>query len=202
MLSLRGPRLALLGALVVVATAAGPMPASAAADDDMEAAQRRANRAADELAEAQEQLAKASDAVTRLEARVSRIDSEVSAVRDQVRQLAIRLYVEGTSPLARILRLGDSGDVVRAQQYSRLVAGASTDSLGQYRAEREDLRKELAALEREKGARAGATDNLRRRQTEAARELDRLTRVVEQTRAAMEEQRRAQARARTAAAAP
>ena len=195
MLSLRGPRAALVaGALVVLVATVAPPPALAAPEDDLEVAQRRANRAAAEMAEAEEELALASDAVARVETRVARIDSRTAAVRDQVRQLAIRLYVEGTSPLVRLLRIADADTVVQAQQYRRVIADTSTDSLRQYRAEREDLREELAALERQKGARSGAFENLRGRRAEAARELDRLTRAVEQARAAQDEQRRARER--------
>jgi peptidoglycan LD-endopeptidase LytH len=194
--SLAGPRAALVaGALVVLVATAAPLPAVAVPEDDLEAAQRRANKAAAEMSEAEEQLARASDAVARVETRVARVDARTSVVRDQVRQLAIRLYVEGTSPLARILRLGDADKVVQAQQYSRIIADTSTDSLRQYRLEREDLRDELAALEREKGTRAGAFENLRRRRTDASRELDRLTQAVAEARAAQERQRRAQAQA-------
>ena len=196
MLFLAGPRAALVaGALLVLVVTAVPSPILAASEDDVEAAQRRANRAAAEMAEAEEQLARASDAVARAETRVARIDARTAAVRDQVRQLTIRLYIEGNSPLARLLRIGDADQVVQAQQYSRVVTDLSTDSLRQYRVEREDMRDELAALERQKGARSGAFDDLRRRRTEAARELDRLTRAVTQARAAQEQERRAQARA-------
>ena len=191
-----GLRAALVaGVLVLLMATAVPLPAFAAPEDDLEAAQRRANRAAAEMAEAEAQLARASDAVTRVETRVARIESRTTAVRDQVRQLAIRLYVEGTSPLARLLRVAHADDVVQAQQYSRIIADTSTDALRQYRAEREDLRDELAALEKEKGARSGAFDDLRRRRSEAAKELERLTRAVAQARAAQEQERRAQARA-------
>ena len=196
--SLAGPRAALaIGALVVLVTTAAPPPALAAPEDDLEVAQRRANRAAAEMSEAEEKLARASDAVARVETRVARIDSRTAAVRDQVRQLAIRLYVQGNSPLARLLRVADADQIVQAQQYSRVIADISTDALRQYRVEREDLRDELAALEREKGARSGAFDNLRRRRAEAAQELDRLTKAVAQARVAREEeQRRAQAQPR------
>ncbi|HWC09938.1 MAG TPA: hypothetical protein VG455_01825, partial [Acidimicrobiales bacterium] len=194
---LRGPRAALAGgALAVLVLLAAPLPAVAAPEDDLKAAQRRANQAAGELADAQEELALAADAVALTETRLARVDSRVDAVRDRVRELAIRLYVEGNAPLARLLRIADANKVVQAQQYSRVIADTSTDSLRQYRAEREDLRKELASLERAKGARAGAFENLRERRTQAARELDRLTRAVEQARAAQaEEERRARTRA-------
>ena len=183
--SFAGSRAALVaGALVVLVATAAPLPALAAPEDDLAAAQRRANRAAAEMAEAEEKLARASDSVARVETRVARIDSRTAAVRDQVRQLAVRLYVEGTSPLARLLRLADADKMVQAQQYSRVIADTSTDALRQYRVERDDLRDELATLEREKGARSGAFDDLRRRRTEAAQELDRLTKAVAQAQAA------------------
>ena len=54
-------------------------------------------------------------------------------------QLAIRLYVEGTVPIIRILRMANANEVIRAQQYSHVIAGTSTDSLEQFRTDREDL---------------------------------------------------------------
>ena len=82
MLSLPGPRTALAaaGALAVLVVTAAPLPALTAPEDDLEAAQRRANRAAAGLAEAEEQLARASDTVARVETRVARIDSRTGAV--------------------------------------------------------------------------------------------------------------------------
>ena len=82
-----------------------------------------------ELAEAEEELALAQDAVAHVQTRVDTVDARVGAAREQVRDLAIRLYVEGTVPVIRILRMADANDVIRAQQYSHVVAGGSTDSL-------------------------------------------------------------------------
>jgi len=188
-------------AVTVLFLATLPHPASADAED-LASAQQRANRAADELSKAEEQLAHAEDTVANLEARVARVDARVAAVRDQVRQLAVRQYVQGTSQITRLLRMADANEVVRAQQYASVVAETSTDALGQYRADKADLREEVKALEREQDARANVIRDLRRRQDDAMKELARLARLEEEARASREEeQRRADAVAAAAAAA-
>ena len=171
--------------------------------DDLQAAQRRANRAADELSRAEEAQAVADDTVANLEARVARVEERVAAVRGEVAQLAVRQYVQGTFRITRLLRMTDANEVVRAQQYASVVASTSTEALEQYRADKEDLRVEVAALEREQEDRAAVVEDLRRRQADAVRELERLARLEEQARAAREEQqRRAEAAAAAAVAAP
>jgi murein DD-endopeptidase MepM/ murein hydrolase activator NlpD len=167
--------------------------------DDLQAAQRRANRAADELSKAEEAEAIAEDTVAVLEGRVARVEERVAAVRSDVAQLAVRQYVQGTSRITRLLRMADANQVVRAQQYASVVASTSTEALERYRADKEDLRVEVAALEREEAERDAAIAGLRRRQADAVRELERLARLDEQARAAREEQER-QAEAAAAAA--
>lgn len=175
--------------MIVMVLATLPSPAQASAED-LASAQQRANRAAEDLAKAVEERARADDTVANLEARVARVDARVAAVRDQVTQLAIRQYVQGTSQITRLLRMADANDVVRAQQYASVVAETSTDALRQYRADKADLRDEVAALEREQDARAGVIEQLRRRQDDAVKELARLARLDEEARAAREEQQR------------
>ncbi|MGI8809187.1 MAG: murein hydrolase activator EnvC family protein [Acidimicrobiales bacterium] len=195
----RGATLAGVG-VVVLLLATLPSPAIAQTDD-LVTAQQRANRAAEELSKAVEERAHADDTVANLELRVARVDARVVAVRDQVRQLAIRQYVQGTSHITRLLRMADANEVVRAQQYASVVAETSTEALDQYRADKADLRDEVAALEREQGARARVIQDLRRRQDDAVKELARLARLEEQARAAREEQQhRAEAAAAAAAA--
>jgi peptidoglycan LD-endopeptidase LytH len=190
-------------AAVLVLLFTGVPDVAGAQVDDLQAAQRRANRAADELSKAVEAQAQADDAVAHLEARVARVEERVAAVRAEVAQLAVRQYVQGTFRITRLLRMADANQVVRAQQYASVVATTSTAALEQYRADREDLKVEVAALEREQDERAGAIDELRRRQADAVRELERLARLEEQARAAREEQqRRAEAAAAAAAPAP
>lgn len=186
-------------AAVLLGLAALPGVAGAQADD-FQAAQRRANQAAAELSKAIEAQARADDTVANLEARVARVEERVAAVRADVAQLAVRQYVQGTFRIIRLLRMEDANQVVRAQQYASVVAATSTGALEQYRADKEDLRIEVAALEREQDDRADAIEDLRRRQADAVRELDRLARLEEQARAAREEQqRRAEAAAAPAA---
>jgi murein DD-endopeptidase MepM/ murein hydrolase activator NlpD len=174
-------------------------PAGADPEEDLQAAQRRVNQAAAEYAEAQEQIALAEDEVARFQARVSQLETRVGSAREHVRQLALHLYVDGTAGITRLLRMADANDLVRAQQYSRVAAGASTDALGRYRAEREDLRDGLAALERKRASQAVAVENLRERQAGAMAEVDRLGRIAAQARAAQEAERQAQAAFRSQA---
>lgn len=186
--------------MVLLTVAALPGIAGAAQVDDLAAAQQRADRAAGELAKAVEERAVADDTVADLEARVAQVDARVAAVRGEVAQLAVRQYVQGTAQITRLLRMADANQVVRAQQYASVVASTSTGALEQYRADNEDLRVEVAALERQQEQRAGVIEDLRRRQADAVRELERLARLEEQARAAREaEQRRAEAAATTAA---
>ena len=186
--------------LVAIALAAFPTFAAASPEDDLAAAQSRANRVAEELSRAEEELARSDDAVASVQRRVARADSRVAAAREQVRHLAVRLYTEGTGSLSRLLRMADANQIVRAQQYGHFLAGATTDSLHVYRAELADFGDELRTLEREQEARTDAFDELRRRRSEAITELDRLGRVAEQARTAREQERQAQARAAAAAA--
>ena len=68
--------------VVLLALLTLPLSASAAApEDDLKAAQERANRAAAELAEAEEALAEAEDAVAHLQSRVATLDARVGATR-------------------------------------------------------------------------------------------------------------------------
>ena len=179
-------------AVVIAAVTVVPAPASAAPDDDLSAAQQRANRAAEELARAEEELARAEAAVSQLQTRVSGIESRVAQARQQVRQLAVRLYVDGPSHLALILRIADANHLVRAQQFAHVVAGTTTDSLEQYRADRDDLRDELARLEAKQDVRAAALEDLRRRRADAITEVARLADEDRErrARAAREEQAR------------
>lgn len=190
--------------VLVVALALGwlPAPALAAPEDDLAAAQERANRAAAELAQAQEEIALAQDAVASVQTRVATVEARVDGTRAQVRDLAIRLYVGGSTPMLRILAMADANDVILAQQYSHVVVGASMDALEQYRSDREDLQRELADLERQQEAHAVSVEAHRARQADVMEELDRLTEVVAQATAAREAERQdAERRAAASAAA-
>ena len=186
-------------ALGLVATATVAV-AHADPEDDLRAAQQRANRAAAELSASQTASAKADDAVANSEKRVAQAEAKAAAVRDQVRELAIRRYVEGVAPISRILRMADAGQLVPAQQYTHAVAAQQGDALRQYRADREDLGIELRALEQDREEASAAVATMRKRQVEITQELDRLGRVVAAAKAAREAEQRAQAAAAAAAA--
>jgi murein DD-endopeptidase MepM/ murein hydrolase activator NlpD len=177
----------LVGAGAVVAVS----PKPAFAEDDLAAAQQRANKAARELSDAEVQIAEAEKAVNAVKDRSGRIEARVATLRQQVGQLALRRYVEGTKPLTRLFGLVDANQVVRAQQFAQVAAGSANDSVRRYRTEREDLAGELADLEREKKEQADAVGNLRKRRSTALAEVERLTKLAreQQARAAREAQR-------------
>ena len=193
-------------AVVVVTIAALSIPAFADPEDDLRAAQQRANRAAAELSEAEEELAEAEGAgspTCRPGWTPSALASTSLGPRSRPSPSAC-LASGGTVSITRLLRIREANDLVRAQQYSHVIAGGSSDSLRQYRAERENLREEQSALEEEREGQAASLENLRRRRAEAVEEIDELSRVLEQARAAEERDRQAEAAqaATQAAAAP
>jgi murein DD-endopeptidase MepM/ murein hydrolase activator NlpD len=159
-------------------------PTAAFADADLASAQDQANKAAKQLSDAEVAIAKAEKAVNTVKERTSQIETRVWALRSQVGQLALRRYVDGTKPLSRLLGLVDANQVVQAQQFSQLVAGSANDSVRRYRAEREDLRTELTALQNEQKDQAGAVENLRKRRATAVAQVERLTKLAREREAA------------------
>ncbi|MGH9225584.1 MAG: hypothetical protein ACRD2W_17770, partial [Acidimicrobiales bacterium] len=187
----RRPRAATLAAALVVACLSAPVPAHADAESDLRAAQQKANRAAAELSAANTAAADAERAVVNGKARVARLEGRVSAVRDQVRELAVRMYVEGASPITRLLRMGDANQIVQAQAFTHAIATTSGDALRQYRADREDLAIEVRSLRDDEASAAATVETLQRRQDEAVQEVDRLSRVLAAAQAAREAELRA-----------
>jgi murein DD-endopeptidase MepM/ murein hydrolase activator NlpD len=96
--------------------------------------------------------------------------------------------------------MADANQIVRAQQFAHVVAGTSTDALRQYRADREDLRDEQAALEREQESLESALGDLRQRRADAIAEIDRLAEVARRAQAERDRQREAERAAATPAA--
>jgi peptidoglycan LD-endopeptidase LytH len=192
---------ALVAALVaVLAGPAGPA-ASASAEDDLRAARQRANQVAADLSAAEEALARSEDTVAHLQQRLARTEARAAQAHGRVRELAVRLYVEGTSGVTRLLRMGEANELVLAQGYSDVIAGASTDALRQFRADRAVMVEEQAVLAREMGHQEAAAEQLRRQNQAAIAEIDRLAEVAARAQAAREAEAR-QAAARQAAASP
>ncbi len=173
-------------------------PATAVAQEDLAAAQERANKAARELSNAEVEIATAERAVNAVKERAAEVEVRVRALRDQVGQLAVRRYVDGTKPLSRLFGLADANEVVRAQQFAQIVAGSASDSVGRFRAERDDLQEQRGALERQQKEQAGSVENLRKRRAEAVSKVQQLARLAreQQAKAAREaEQKQAKAAA-------
>ncbi|MCA1706840.1 MAG: peptidoglycan DD-metalloendopeptidase family protein [Actinobacteria bacterium] len=197
-------RSALAWIVLVAMTLAAQLPARAAGEGELTAAQQQANQAAGDLLRAEGELAQANDRLAALKTRVGAVEARVGSLRGQVSELAVRRYVSGTAPLLRLLRMQDTNEAVRAQQFTNVIIGNSFDTLGEYRAEREELNDQLAEIEKSQRAQGAAVENLRKRRAEAAALVERLGReeAERKAQAAREEQQRAAAQQATAAQAP
>ena len=192
-----------LARVLVVALVLGclAVPASAAPEDDLAAAQERANQAAAELAEAQDGDGPGPGRRRHRPDPGGTVEARVDGTRAQVRDLAIRLYVEGTTPMHPHPAHGrrqrrHPGPAVQPRG-RRGVDGRPASSTG---SDREDLRRELAALEEQQEAHAESVEAHRARQADVIEELDRLSEVVAEATAAREAERQ-EAERRAAAAA-
>jgi len=192
-------RRTVLAWIFLVMTLAAELPASAAADSEMTAAQKQANQAAGDLSRAEAEVAQTEARLTQMTARVGTVEARVGSLRDQVGNLAIRRYVSGTAPLLRLLRLQDTNEAIRAQQYTAVIAGSSFESLGRYRAERAELDDQVKDLQKGQRARGDAVENLRKRRAEAASLVDRLARQEEERKTQLTREQQQQAAAPAAA---
>ncbi len=190
--------------MFLVVTLAAELPAGAASEGEMSAAQHQANQAAGDLSRAEAELSRADEKLTQLTTQVGAVEARVGSLRAQVGNLAIRRYVSGTAPLLRLLRLQDANEALRAQQYTTVIAGSSTESLGRYRAERGELDDQVKELRKGQQARNDAVENLRTRRADAAGLVERLSRQDEERKAQLlrEEQRRVAAQPAAPANAP
>ncbi len=189
--------------VVLLGVTLAPMGPARAAEGDLSAAQQRANQAAGELLRAEAELAQAEDRLTNLQKRVGAVEARVGSLRSQVGELAIRRYVSGTAaPFMRLLRLEDTNQAVRAQQFTSVIAGNSVDSIGRYRAEREELDDQRAELRKTQEARGDAVEDLRKRRAEAVSLVERLGREEEERKAQLAREEQQRAAAQQAAASP
>ncbi|MDP9389746.1 MAG: hypothetical protein M3Q48_17975, partial [Actinomycetota bacterium] len=154
------------GLAVVVALVAGTAPAARGAAKppspaDVAAAQKRANAAAAQLSKARSALAIAEQEVAALEARTAATSEVVSSLEGEVRELAVRQYVEGGRQ-ATWVGGGDPGQAARGQAMLRFVTVGRTDAVEGYRVARLDLEEGRAALDRRLAERRAAVAGLRR----------------------------------------
>ena len=187
-------RALLAAAAILPVLALAPAPAAADTAKDLAAAQARANKAAARLAAAESTLARAERQVADLRVRRQQAANRVSSLEGQVKEVAVSQYVQGGSPLAETT---DPNQVARGQALLRYAVTGSLDSLDQYRAAREDLDVNTAALERQLGSQRSAVSSLRKQRSAIQAELNRLAAVQR----ALEAKRAAEAR-RAGKAAP
>lgn len=188
--------LALAVAASVVATSlfGAPASAGAASESSVAAAQRRANAAAARYAQAVGALNAVEHKTNELKAKADRTSAQLAGLESQVRDFAVRQYVNGGSEIAW-LEAEDVTRAARTQAMVRFVRLGDTDAIDRYEALSEDLSVEKAALSRAAEARRGAVARLRTEEAAAQRELARLEEI--QRKAEAERQRR-EAAARSA----
>jgi murein DD-endopeptidase MepM/ murein hydrolase activator NlpD len=187
-------RALLAAAAILPVLALAPAPAAADTAKDLAAAQARANKAAARLSAAETALARAERQVADLRVRRQQAADRVSSLEGQVKEVAVSQYVQGGAPVAETT---DPNQVVRGQALLRYAVTGSLDSLDQYRAAREDLDVNTAALERQLGGQRSAVSALRKQRSAIQAELSRLAAAQR----ALEAKQRAEA-ARRGRAAP
>lgn len=176
--------LALAVAAFVVATSFFSAPVDAAESaSSVAAAQRRANAAAARYAQAVGALAVAERKTNELKAQADRTAGELAGLESQVRQFAVRQYVNGGAEIAW-LEAEDVTRAARTQAMVRFVRLGDTDAIDRYEALVEDLAVEKAALTRAAEAQRGAVSRLRTEEAAAQRELARLQEIQRRAEAA------------------
>ena len=170
-----------------------PTPASA---DDVANAQKRANAAAQQLAQANTELAQIDDDIVKVEADQQATEAELAGLRSVVQETVVRSYVHaGGSDLPYLLG-GDLNAEVRANALARFVTMGSFDTIDRYRALSADLESGAALLADRKSAQAAAVEQLNTKRASALKELARLQELQRKR-----EQAAAAQRARAAASA-
>ncbi len=174
-------------------------PAGAAGDPvkDRKAAQARADRTAERLAEAETALAEAEDQAAAIEARSAETQQRLVGLRERVRALAVTQFVRPGEPATFG---GDAGQTARNQALARFVNVGDNDALQLLRGAQRELEKQQAALRRAANARAELAFTVRRERTDAMDELDRIAKT-EQALAARQSTVKAAAAQRAAMAA-
>jgi murein DD-endopeptidase MepM/ murein hydrolase activator NlpD len=188
-------RALLAAAAIVPVLALAPAPAAADTAKDLAAAQARANKAAARLSAAETALARAERQVADLRVKRKQAADRVASLEGQVKEVAVTQYVQGGAPLAETT---DPNQVARSQALLRYAVTGSLDALDQYRAAREDLDVNTAALERQLGAQRSAVGSLRQQRAAIQAELNRLAAAQR----ALEAKQRAEQARRTGRAAP
>ena len=169
--------------------------ATPAAADDVANAQKRANAAAQQLAQANTELAQIEDDIVKVEADQKATQDELAGLRSAVQQTVVRSYIHaGGSDLPYLLG-GDLNAEVTANALARFVTMGSFDSIDRYRALEADLESGASLLADRKAAQAAAVDQLNATRASALKEIARLQELQRKREAAAAAQRARQAAA-------
>jgi peptidoglycan LD-endopeptidase LytH len=191
-----------VAALVVAATIGLPAEAAGASASDLEAAKKRANQAAAQLARAQTELAELQVDASELRTKTTANEERLSTLKNSVRNLAIGQYVSGTLDGSKVVFDPDLSTTARNQVLSRYVSESSDDDLDEYRQMAQDLARDQQALDAKEKQSSAAAAEMRKRVAAAESELKRLAKLEEERKAAEAKKRaeQAAAAARTAKA--
>jgi murein DD-endopeptidase MepM/ murein hydrolase activator NlpD len=188
-----------LGALVVGVRRAAADPGEVAE------ARRRAEQAAQALADAESRLAELETEIAALRLRSEQATAALSGLQATVESTAVRRYVAGEAPATVILSGADLTVQIQAETLVRFLTLGNQDAIDQHRALTEDLQVATDELGAALAEQERTIDQLRQRRARLVAELARLEELERQRQEAErrreeEERRRAAAAAAAAAA--
>ena len=188
----------LLLACALIGASSG-LSATSASADDVTNAQKRANAAAQKLAQANTDLAQIEDDIVKVEADQKATEAELAGLRSAVQETAVRSYVHAGGSDLPFLLGGDLNAEARANALARFVTMGSFDQIDRYRALEADLESGAALLADRKAAQAAAVDDLNTKRASALKELARLQELQRKREQAAAAAQRARAAASAAA---
>ena len=154
--------------------AVGGLGATPAGADEVATAQRRANAAAAELANANTDLALIEDDIVRVESDQQATQTELDGLRTAVQATVVQSYVHVGGADLPFLLGGDLNVEVRANALARFVTMGSFDQIDRYRVLEADLESGAAVLADRKSAQSAAVEQLTAKRASAMKELARL----------------------------
>ena len=188
--------MAALAALAFTVFLAAPVGAAEGppSSKNVSSAQKRADEAAAKLSEAESALARVEEEVAASNSRISAARARLGALRGEVRQLAVRQYVQGGDPTVWIVQT-DLGEAARGRALLRHVTLGRTDAIDEYQAASAELEDGVSALQRKLGQQRKAVGDLRADQIRMTEELEELAQAQRAYEAKVAEQQAAAERA-------
>ena len=183
-----------LGAVLLLSVLA-LAPRAGADNGDLRAARARADRAANELAQAESQLGELEADIRSLEARASDAQARLDALRGSVREVAVQRFIN--ADVSQMSSLDpDINTQARADALSRYATQGNQDAVDDYTAASDDLALATQQLNDKKAAQQDAVATLEKRRASLEQEFRRLQALEEQRLAAERRRREAAARGR------